>query len=95
MKLGLDLCVPIETRAIGGTRVHAVGAGTLFACLGEKVVGDEYEALATGVADWRDEIEAHTETTVVFRDSAFADDVAKANVTAILEQRGLSDVRSL
>ena len=95
LKLGLDLCAPIQTRAIGGSRVHAVGAGTLFACLEEKVLADEYEALATGIADWHDEIEARSETTVVFRDSAFANDVTKANVTAILEQRGLSDVRSL
>lgn len=35
------------------------------------------------------------ETTVVFRDSAFADDVAKSNLTAILQQHGLENVRSL
>jgi adenine-specific DNA-methyltransferase len=35
------------------------------------------------------------ETTVVFRDSAFADDVAKTNLTAILQQHGLEAVRSL
>ena len=35
------------------------------------------------------------ETTVVFRDSAFADDVAKTNLAAVLEQRGLGNVRSL
>lgn len=95
LKLGLDLCAPIETRVIGGSRVHAVGPGTLFACLEEKEVGDEYEALAAGVADWHDEFEGQTETTVVFRDSVFANDVTKANVATILEQRGLSDVRSL
>ena len=95
LKLGLDLCTPVETRAIGGNRVHAVGGGTLFACLEEKGVGGEYEALATGIADWHDELEVHAEATVVFRDSAFADDVTKANVEAILKQRGLSDVRSL
>ena len=33
LKLGLDLCVPIETRTIAGKEVHAVGAGTLMACL--------------------------------------------------------------
>ena len=33
--------------------------------------------------------------TVVFRDSAFADDVAKTNLTAILHQHGLETVRSL
>jgi wobble nucleotide-excising tRNase len=35
------------------------------------------------------------ETTVVFRDSAFADDVAKTNLTAILAQNSLANVRSL
>jgi hypothetical protein len=35
------------------------------------------------------------ESTVVFRDNAFADDVAKTNLTAILDQQGISNVRSL
>ena len=35
------------------------------------------------------------ETQVVFRDSAFADDIAKTNLTAILQQYGLANVRSL
>jgi hypothetical protein len=35
------------------------------------------------------------ESTVVFRDSAFADDVAKTNLAAILNQHGLQNVRSL
>ena len=35
------------------------------------------------------------DSTVVFRDSAFEDDVAKTNLAAILEQRGLENVRSL
>ena len=33
--------------------------------------------------------------TVVFRDSAFEDDVAKTNMTEILGQYGVKDVRSL
>jgi adenine-specific DNA-methyltransferase len=33
--------------------------------------------------------------TIVFRDSAFIDDVAKSNLTAILQQFGLKNVRSL
>ena len=36
-----------------------------------------------------------SDSTVIFRDSAFVDDVAKANLTAILEQRGLANIRSL
>ncbi len=37
----------------------------------------------------------HTDWQLVFRDSAFADDVAKTNLTAILQQHGLANVRSL
>ena len=36
LKLGLDLCVPIETRMMAGKTVRSVGAGTLIACLAEK-----------------------------------------------------------
>ncbi len=34
-------------------------------------------------------------TSGIFRDSAFADDVAKTNMTAILQQRGPNNVRNL
>ena len=95
LKLGLDLCVPIETRAIAGKTVRSVGAGTLVACLAESIASDDVEPLGFGIADWHAELEPAGDTTVVFRDSAFADDVAKTNLTAILEQRGLGNVRSL
>ena len=95
LKLGLDLCVPIEERAIFGKTVRSVGAGTLIACLAESVEPHEVEALGLGIADWHAELGPAGDTTVVFRDSAFADDVAKTNLTAILEQRGLGNVRSL
>jgi adenine-specific DNA-methyltransferase len=35
------------------------------------------------------------ETQVIFRDSAFADDLAKTNLTAILQQHRLENIRSL
>ena len=95
LKLGLDLCVPIETRAIAGKTVRSVGAGTLIVCLDEKIPRKEVESLALGIADWSDELAPAGDSTVVFRDSAFVDDVAKTNLTAILEQRGLGNVRSL
>ena len=95
LKLGLDLCVLIETRAIAGKTVRSVGAGTLIACIAESIASDEVEPLGLGIADWHAELEPAGDTTVVFRDSAFADDVAKTNLTAILEQRGLGNVRSL
>ena len=95
LKLGLDLCVPIETRTIADKSVHAVGAGTLIACLDEAISSSEVEPLALGIADWYDVLEPAGESIVVFRDSAFGDDVAKTNLSAILEQRGLGNVRSL
>ena len=95
LKLGLDLCVPIGTRTIAGKSVHSVGAGTLIACLDEGISRNEVEPLALGVADWHEALAPAGETTVVFRDSAFADDVAKTNLAAILKQRGLGNVRSL
>jgi adenine-specific DNA-methyltransferase len=60
------------------------------------------EALALGIANWHTQLatalgqtpqELHTR--VVLRDSLFDGDVAKTNLTAILRQRGLEDVRSL
>lgn len=95
LKLGLDLCVPIETRTIAGKSVHSVGAGTLIACIDEKIDESEVEDLAHGIAEWHEEIAPAGDTTVVFRDSAFADDIAKTNLTAILSQRGIGNVRSL
>ena len=95
LKLGIDLCVPIETRTIAGKLVRSIGAGTLVACLDEKIAGNDIESLAHGIAAWHAELAPAGDTTVVFRDSAFADDVAKTNCTAILQQHGLRNVRSL
>ena len=95
LKLGLDLCVPIESRSVEGKSVHSIGAGTLMACLDEKIDAKDVEPLANGIAEWHADLDPAGDTTVVFRDGAFADDVAKTNLTAILEQRGLKNVRSL
>jgi len=95
LKLGLDLCAPIETREVAGKTVHSAGGGTLIACLDERIASEEAEALASGIADWHAQAKHEGETTVIFRDSAFADDIAKTNVAAILNQRGLKNVRSL
>ena len=95
LKLGLDLCVPIETRPVAGKSVRSIGTGTLIACLDKKITCEEVEPLALGIAEWHAELSPAGDSTVVFRDSAFVDDVAKANLTAILEQHGLANVRSL
>ena len=95
LKLGLDLCVPVESRAIAGKAVRSIGAGTLIACLDETIDRNDVEPLASGISDWHAELAPAGDSTVVFRDSAFVDDVAKTNLAAILEQRGLGTVRSL
>ena len=56
---------------------------------------DEVEKLALTIAAWHKELEPASDTQVVFRDPAFVDDVAKTNISAILEQNGIKHVRSL
>ena len=48
LKLGLDLCVPIESRSIAGKTVGAIGGGVLLACLSERITAVEVEALPLG-----------------------------------------------
>jgi adenine-specific DNA-methyltransferase len=95
LKLGLDLTIPIEQKTIAGKAVHNLGAGTLLVCLAEHITAAEVEPLALGMIAWHKELAPAGETTVVFRDSGFVDDVAKTNLTAILQQHGLDNVRSL
>ena len=85
----------ITKESIAGKAVHSIGAGTLLVCLAEHIAAAEVEPLALGIAAWHNESAPAGETTIVFRDSAFADDVAKTNLTAILQQHGLDNVRSL
>jgi adenine-specific DNA-methyltransferase len=95
LKLGLDLAVPVEQKVIAGKTVHNIGAGAIIVCLAKSITAAEVEALCLGIVAWHEELATAGETTVVFRDSAFADDVAKTNLTAILQQHGLENVRSL
>ncbi|QJD30823.1 site-specific DNA-methyltransferase [Methylococcus geothermalis] len=121
LKLGLDLCVPIETKSIarGAAEnteerdksamtslrasppprdpftVYSIGGGVLLACLATRITREDVEPLAQGIVAWHQELAPAGDTTCVFRDSAFADDVAKTNLAAILEQHGIANVRSL
>jgi adenine-specific DNA-methyltransferase len=95
LKLGLDLCTSIARRVIAKKAVFSVGEGILMACFAPSIASEETETLATGILNWRRELAPASDTTCVFRDSAFADDVAKTNLAAILEQSGIQTVRSL
>ena len=72
-----------------------IGAGALFACLSDGITRDTAEPLALGLAEWQKTLAPAGGSKLVFKDSAFADDVAKTNLAAILSQHGLDDVRSL
>ena len=95
LKLGYDLCEPAEERTIAGKRVTAVADGSLMTCLSESIDASDVDELVLGMVAWRDELQPRQDVAVVFRDSAFEDDVAKANATEVLRQHGISDVRSL
>jgi len=110
LKLGLELTVPVEPQTIAGHTVFVVGLGALLAVLSPRIRREEAEPLALGLAALHESLRpasltdeapspkarpARESTTVLFRDAAFEDDVAKANLVAILEQRGLTHLRSL
>jgi adenine-specific DNA-methyltransferase len=95
LRRGLDLAVPIEIRKIAGHNVMSVADGRVIACLATRIANADVEPLALGIAGWRGALAGDPETTVVFRDSAFQDDVGKTNLTAILEQQGLLNVASV
>ncbi len=95
LKLGLDLCVPIEAKTIAGKSVHSIGGGVLIVCLADGLTKDVIEPLASGIVAWRAALAPAVDTRAVFKDSGFADDIAKTNMAAILNQNGITDVRSL
>ncbi len=86
LKRGIDLAEPMLTRTVDNRTYNAFGGGVLVTYLGD-VVAIEAEAVATAVADWIMEMNPVAPAVVFFRDIGFANDVAKANVDAILRQR--------
>ena len=95
LKLGFDLCAPAESRSIAGKRVHAIDGGALVACMDAEISSADAEGLAVGISEWITDLENTDDAVVVFRDSAFDGDVAKVNVTEILRQSGVKNVRSV
>ena len=85
----------MASRSAAGKEVHAIGQGVLYACLAASIETGEVESLAQGIVAWHKELAPAGDSTCIFRDSAFADDVAKTNMAAILEQNGIAHVRSL
>lgn len=95
LKLGLDLCIPMQTRQIADCTVSCIGAGTLFVCLDWKIDRDKALALGLGLIAWRQELQPAVQSSFVFRDSGFVNDVAKTNLVTTLEQSLGNDVLSI
>ncbi len=95
LKTGHDLCTSVAERSIAGKTVYSVDNGNLLICLAATIAPEDAEDLAVGIALWVSELSASGDARVIFRDAAFADDVAKTNVTSLLEQHGVVDVRSI
>src|SRR3546814_2585549 len=56
LKLGLDLCVPIQTKEVAGKVVRSIGGGALIACLADGLSKETVETLANGIVAWRKEL---------------------------------------
>jgi adenine-specific DNA-methyltransferase len=95
LKLGLDLSVPIAVKIIAAKTVYSIGGGVLLACLERSIARTDIEALGLGIIAWYKAIAPASESVCVFLDSAFADDVSKTNISTILQQNGLANVRSI
>jgi adenine-specific DNA-methyltransferase len=95
LKLGRDLCERVELRVVAGKEVLCIGDGELFACLSEQLTCDDIESVAAGIRAWRQALPPAGGTICVFRDGAFADDVARTNLAVILRQQGIQNVQTL
>jgi adenine-specific DNA-methyltransferase len=101
LKLGIDPCTPVEILAIPGTSdisrhvIQSVGGGILMACLSNEIAMADVESIGNAICGLRDRLSPVKETTCVFRDNSFPDDVAKTNLVEILRQHGGFIVKSV
>ena len=95
LKRGVDLSVPVDAREVSGKTIYCIDYGVAFVCLVEDITKEHVEEIGQGIVDWHQQLAPSSDSHVFFRDSAFSDDVAKTNMAAILEQNGITHVRSL
>lgn len=86
LKLGADLTWPIETHKVGTQTIYSVGFGALMVCLSDHITTEVADAMVR----LKDEMKPET-WKVVFKDSGFADDMAKTNIKETLKCAGLPE----
>ena len=86
LKLGADLTWPIEAHKVGTQTIYSVGFGALMVCLSDRITTEVAEAMAR----LKEQLKPET-WKVVFKDSGFADDMAKTNIKETLKYAGLPE----
>lgn len=95
LKLGFELATRIERYDCDDFEIASVGSGTLMTCLAERITREGAERLGGRISRLRQELQPAGGSVVIFRDSAFEDDVTKANLSETLTQAGIEKIRSL
>jgi adenine-specific DNA-methyltransferase len=90
LKYGLNLTLPIEEKAINGSKIFVIGFGALIVCLDNHIALETVNHIAKLKEEYASEI-----TRVVFKDSSFADAVVKTNALQTLKQFGIDEVVSI
>lgn len=99
IKLGLDLNISTKSKNLtlgkNSYELVAIGNGQIISCLSTAIATIDIEQIALEITKFKGEIKSDIDTVCIFLDSAFEGDVAKTNITAILEQNGIPNVRSI
>ena len=103
LKNGLDLSCQILSKKLptksGELEIFADETASQIVCLTKDLNLETAEELAIAIVKWHQELTLNAaknhNCNLVFRDSAFLDDVVKANFLAILNQAGFTQINSL
>ncbi|MFC4299474.1 site-specific DNA-methyltransferase [Castellaniella hirudinis] len=95
LKLGLDPGTSLTVRQVAGNALYITRDGVLLAYLAEHIAEDDVEGIASGILDIRRELNPAGDITCIFNDQGFSNDVAKLNMYSILQQNGISRVKSV
>lgn len=94
LKLGLDLCVPIETKDIAGKSVHSVGAGALIVCLSDGINRDNAERAYNLIMKEKEKLLSFdTKLKFIFSHSALKEGWDNPNVFQICTLRDIGTER--
>ena len=87
----------MTSRTIAGATVHSIGGGAVTVCLADGLTATSVAELGRGILAWITEQSVEVAPRLVFKDSGFADDVAKTNLMETLKQGGIdaANIRTL